>query len=110
MNFFDTRNGVSITEIADNIASGSNPAASLKPYTQLIEIEFQFFNSDKILRGTVSCTEYVDALNSGEFDGRKLKQVRLFSTTEDELGTCNFVYSFEEKLKGSPAFLLQLGE
>ena len=66
------------------------------PISQIVELELWYLGSEVKHTVDVDCNEYVQVLNTGMFDTRELKKVRVMQVTEAELGTCYFEVSFPE--------------
>lgn len=82
-----------------------NPSPQImSPEFQIIDIEFKYPNHPHWYRAQVSIKEYGAVMNSGLLHGKSLEAVKLWTATEEDLGSSSLVYSFTRAKAGLPGF------
>lgn len=74
--------------------------------TQLIEIDFKYFNNQRWHKTEVTCGDYIKILASGLLDDKQLDCVVAFDVTSGE-DKIRFVYSFIRMKQGMTPWTLQ---
>jgi hypothetical protein len=70
----------------------NNSLATEEQLNTLVELEFTYVEGGRWFKTQVTCEEYREILNKGEFDGKFLCAIKVFSVDcEEPIG---FIYDF----------------